>query len=228
MEGSETSNDAYRNPRHKQFQLEATLGWQPRTAPELPEAARHGDLLAFFRTIKRERPAGQKWAYTSSNTAVIGEVVSRVTGKSLADAISDLIWSKMGAEHDATLAENERGYPASHAGMSATLRDVARFGLLFTKNPPAGQARVISDSIIKRYFGGYGDQHAPDEHGMLPLTYEWDLISNKGELVKGGWAGQLLYVNRDKDVVVAYFGTNLVPDPKLEPLPCRIIARTFF
>jgi CubicO group peptidase (beta-lactamase class C family) len=228
MEGSETSNDAYRSPRHKQFQLEATLGWQPRTAPELPEAARHGDLLAFFRTIKRERPAGQKWAYTSSNTAVIGEVVSRVTGKSLADAISDVIWSKMGAEHDATLAENERGYPASHAGMSATLRDVARFGLLFTRNPPAGQARVISDSIIKRYFGGYGDQHAPDEHGMLPLTYEWDLISNKGELVKGGWAGQLLYVNRDKDVVVAWFGTNQNANPPLQPLPCRIIAKTFF
>jgi len=228
MEGSETSNDAYRNPAHKQFQLEATLGWQLRTAPELPEAARSGDLLAFLRTIKRERPAGEKWAYTSSNTAVIGEVVSRITGKSLADAISDLIWSKIGAAHDATLAENERGFPASHAGMSATLRDVARFGLLFTKNPPAGQSRVVSDAVIKRIFAGYGDQRTADEHGMLPLTYQWDMISNKGELAKGGWAGQLLYINRDKDVVVAWSGTNQVADPKLEPLPCRIIAKTFF
>ena len=228
MEGSETSNDAYRNPAHKQFQLEATLGWQLRTAPKLPEAARSGDLLAFLRTIKRERPAGEKWAYTSSNTAVIGEVVSRITGKSLADAISDLIWSKIGAAHDATLAENERGFPASHAGMSATLRDVARFGLLFTKNPPAGQSRVVSDAVIKRIFAGYGDQRTADEHGRLPLTYQWDMISNKGELAKGGWAGQLLYINRDKDVVVAWSGTNQVADPKLEPLPCRIIAKTFF
>jgi CubicO group peptidase (beta-lactamase class C family) len=228
MEGAETGNDAYRNPQHKQFQLEATLGWQPRTAPELPEAARRGDLLAFFRTIKRERPAGQKWAYTSSNTAVIGEVVSRVTGKSLADAISDLIWSKMGAEHDATLAQNERGYPASHAGIAATLRDIARFGILFTKNPPAGQPRVISDAVIKRIFAGYGNQRTPDEHGILPLTYEWDMLSNKGELAKGGWAGQLVYINRDKDVVVSWSGTNQVADPKLEPLPCRIIANTFF
>jgi len=228
MEGSETSNDAYRNPAHKQFQLEATLGWQLRTAPELPEAARSGDLLAFLRTIKRERPAGEKWAYTSSNTAVIGEVVSRITGKSLADAISDLIWSKIGAAHDATLAENERGFPASHAGMSATLRDVARFGLLFTKIPPAGHSRVVSDAVIKRIFAGYGDQRTADEHGRLPLTYQWDMISNKGELAKGGWAGQLLYINRDKDVVVAWSGTNQVADPKLEPLPCRIIAKTFF
>ncbi len=228
MEGSETSNDAYRNPAHKQFQLEATLGWQLRTAPELPEAARSGDLLAFLRTIKRERPAGEKWAYTSSNTAVIGEVVSRITGKSLADAISDLIWSKIGAAHNATLAENERGFPASHAGMSATLRDVARFGLLFTKNPPAGHSRVVSDAVIKRIFAGYGDQRTADEHGRLPLTYQWDMISNKGELAKGGWAGQLLYINRDKDVVVAWSGTNQVADPKLKPLPCRIIAKTFF
>jgi len=91
MEGVEDSNDAYRNPKHKEFQLEATLGWQLRTAPELPEAARRGDLFGMLRTIKRERPAGEKWAYTSSNTAVIGEIVSRVSGKSLADTISDLI-----------------------------------------------------------------------------------------------------------------------------------------
>jgi hypothetical protein len=54
------------------------------------------------------------------------------------------------------------------------------------------------------------------------------MLNDKGEMAKGGWAGQLLYINRDKDVVVAYFGTNLTADPKPKPLPCRIIARTFF
>ena len=230
MEGSETSNDAYRDPKHKEFQLEATLGWLPRTAPELPDAARHGDLFGMLRTIKRERKAGEKWAYTSSNTVVIGEIVSRVAGKSLAEVIGDLIWSKIGAEHDALLTVNERGFPMSGAGMAATLRDVGRFGLAFTKNPPAGQSRIISDAIVQRIVGGRAGEGGakPDEHGMQPLTYEWDMISDKGELAKGGWAGQLLYINREKDVVIAYFGTNQVADPKLEPLPCRIIARTFF
>jgi hypothetical protein len=226
MEGAETSNDAYRNPKHKAFHLEATLGLQPRTAAELPDAARRGDLFGMLRTIKRERPAGEKWAYTSSNTVVIGEVVSRVSGKSLADTISDLMWSKIGAEHDAILMQNERGYPMSGAGMAAILRDIARFGLLFTKNPPPGQPRVISDAIVNRIFSARGSK--PDEHGMLPLTYEWDMISNKGELAKGGWAGQLLYINRDKDVVVVWFGTNQNANPPLEPLPCRIIANTLF
>jgi CubicO group peptidase (beta-lactamase class C family) len=227
MEGSEDSGDPYRDPKHKQFQLEATLGWQVRTAPELAGPARAGDLFGMLRTIKRERKAGEKWAYTSSNTVVLGEVISRVTGRSLADVISDLIWSRIGAEHDAVLAENERGYPVTHAGMSATLRDIARFGLAFTKNPPtgSGQERIISDAILKRIFGESGSVK-PDEHGMLPLTYEWDMISDKGELAKGGWAGQLLYINREKNVVVAWSGTNKEPNPKIEALPCRLIART--
>jgi CubicO group peptidase (beta-lactamase class C family) len=225
MEGNETGNDAYRSPAHKQFQLEATLGWQPRTAPNLPEAVRRGDLLAFLGTLKREHKPGETWAYTSSNTAVIAEVISRVTGKSLAGTISELIWSRIGAEHDALLAENERGFPVAHAGMAATLRDLARFGLLFTKNPAPGQRNVISEQMLKRTFTSRG---GADEHGTLPLIYQWDMLSDQGELAKGGWAGQLLYINRDKDVVVAYSGTNLTDNPKLEALPCRIIAKTFF
>src|SRR6266850_32350 len=223
IEGDESSSDAYRNPAHKEYQREATLGWEPRTAPNLPEAARHGNLLGFLGTLKRERKAGETWTYTSSNTSVLGEVISRVTGRSLADNISDLIWSRMGAERDALLVENERKFPEAGAGMSAMLRDVARFGLLFTKS--GEQSGVISDRIAKRIFTSRGT--ALDERGMLPLTYQWDMLNEKGEMVKGGWAGQLLYINRDKDVVVAYFGTNLVADPKLEPIPCRMIAKTF-
>ena len=226
IEGDESSPDAYRNPAHKEYQREATLGWEPRTAPNLPEAARRGDLLAFLGTLKAEHEPGETWTYTSSNTSVLGEVITRMTGKSLADHISDLIWSKIGAERDASIVVNEKKFPEAAAGMSATLRDVARFGLLFIKNPGPAQRNVISEQIVKRIFTSRGT--ALDERGMLPLTYQWDMLNDKGEMVKGGWAGQLLYINREKDVVVAYFGTNLTADPKPEPLPCRIIAKTFF
>jgi len=226
MEGEETSNDAYRNPAHKEFQYEATLGWQPRTAPNLPDAVRRGDLLGFLATLKRVRNPGETWAYTGTNTAVLGEVISRVTGQSLADVISELIWSKIGAEHDALLVVNERGFPVAAGGMCMTLRDLARFGMAFTKHPPSLEQGIIPDRIVDRFFKSRGG--SADQKGMLPQTYQWDLVSNQHELAKGGWAGQLLYVNRDKDVVVAYSGTNQTANPKIEPLPCRIIAKTFF
>jgi CubicO group peptidase (beta-lactamase class C family) len=226
IEGAETSNDAYRNPAHKEYQLEATLGWQPITAANLPDAVRRGDLLAFLATFRREHAPGETWAYVSANTSVLGEVISRVTGQKLAEVISHLIWRHIGAEQDAQLAENKRGFPVAGGGMSMTLRDLARFGLTFTRHPPSSGTRIISDQILERIFTSRGG--TADAHGMLPLTYQWGLVSNQHELAKGGWAGQLLYINRDKDVVVAYCGTNQSADPKLEPLPCRIIARTFF
>jgi CubicO group peptidase (beta-lactamase class C family) len=224
VEGEETSGDAYRNPAHKAFQLEATLGFQLRTAPELPQAARAGDLIGFLATVKRIRPPGEAWAYTSSNTAVLAEVVSRVSGSSLAATIGELIWSRLGAEHDALLLQNERGYPVAHAGVAMSLRDLARFGLLFTRSRTAAADSVVSERMVSRMLGRRG---GADEHGMLPQTYQWDMVTADGELVKGGWAGQLLYVNRKRDVVVAYFGTNLTADPPLEALPCRMIARLF-
>lgn len=230
MEGIESSDEAYRDPAHKQFQLEATLGWQARTASNLSVATRRGDLPGFLGTIKRMRKAGEAWAYTSSNTAVLGEVIERATGQSLSNMIGELIWSRIGAEHDALLLQNERGYPVAHAGMGTTLRDLARFGLLFTKSAGAGQREVVSDKVLHRIFDeGRAELLAKDHPaGMLPLTYQWDMLSDERELAKGGWAGQLLYVNREKDVVVAYFGTNLTNKPKLEALPCRVIAKTFF
>jgi CubicO group peptidase (beta-lactamase class C family) len=223
MAGEEKEGDSYRNPARIAFQLEATLGWQLRTAPSLVPAVRRGDLIGFLSGMKRVDPPGAKWAYNSTNTALLAEVVSRVSGKSLADAASDLVWSRIGADHDALLVENEVGYPVAHAGLAATLRDVARFGLVFTKKRTGGRDPVVSERIIQRMFQARGGK--PDEHGMLPLTYQWDLLAEHGELAKGGWAGQLLYVNREKDVVVVWLGTNKTSDFNVEPLACRMIAR---
>jgi CubicO group peptidase (beta-lactamase class C family) len=177
MEGAETGNDAYRNPAHKQYQLEATLGWQPITAANMPDAVRRGDLLAFLATLRREHTPGETWAYVSANTSVLGEVISRVTGQKLAEVISDLIWRHIGAEQDAQLIENKRGFPIAAGGMSMTLRDLARFGLAFAKHPPSSGTQIISDQILERIFNSRGG--TADAHGMLPLTYQWDLVSNQ-------------------------------------------------
>ena len=223
MEGDDSESDSYRNPARIAFQLEATLGWQLRTAPSLVPAIRRGDLIGFLSGLKRVDPPGTKWVYNSTNTALLAEVVARVSGKSLANVASDLVWSRIGADHDALLLQNELGYPIAHAGLAATLRDVARFGLVFTKDRTGGSDPVVSERIVQRMFRARGGK--ADEHGMLPLTYQWDMIGEHGELVKGGWAGQLLYVNREKDVVVVWLGTNKTSDYKPEPLPCRMIAR---
>jgi CubicO group peptidase (beta-lactamase class C family) len=140
-----------------------------------------------------------------------------VIGQKLAAVISNLIWSHIGAERDAQMIENKRGFPVAAGGMSMTLRDLARFGLAFTRHPPSSGTQIISDQVLERIFTSRGG--TADAHGTLPLTYQWDLLTDQHELAKGGWAGQLLYINRDKDVVVAYCGTNQTADPRWSLCP---------
>ena len=136
MEGSETSIAAYTDPAHKHYQLEVSLGWRS-PQPDMPQSVpQTGDTYRLLETFRREQPAGAEQVYTSANTALLAWLIETVTGRRLADAITERIWSMIGAEQDAFLLENARGIPIAHGGLAMTLRDVARFGLQFT--PSAG------------------------------------------------------------------------------------------
>ena len=61
-----------------------------------------------FRT--RERPAGERYHYSSADTQVLGLVLRAATGRPLADYLSEKIWQPMGAEADASWLIDKGGY----------------------------------------------------------------------------------------------------------------------
>lgn len=220
IEGGESTGDPYGDPRHKHYGLEASLGWLPKT-PEMPDAVQREDPYAYLSTLGRVREPGSRWEYASVNTAVLGWLLERVTGKRLADVLSDEIWSRLGAEGDALLVTNRNGVAVAHAGMAATLRDLARFGQLFTQREGTGQ-HVISDRVRRRITEGGRPQILEPGHPpwLDHVAYQWDAVTDKGDFFKGGFGDQILYVAPRKDVVIAYFGTNqsLAFQPRLLPL----------
>jgi hypothetical protein len=50
-------------------------------------------------------------------------------------------------------------------------------------------------------------------------VYEWDLVFTNNDLYKGGWAGQGLLVNPDRDLVAVYAGYFNEDQSELEVLP---------
>ena len=65
------------------------------------------------------------------------------------DAVSKEIWSKMGAESDASILAPRYGVPIAHGGLLARSRDVARFGLLYTPSyTKISDSQIISDRMI--------------------------------------------------------------------------------
>lgn len=228
MEGVEDSPAAYTDPAHKQFQLEASLGWQPLSA-SLPSAARSGETYALLKTFKRIRNPGEEQAYTSANTLMLAGLLERVTDKPLSELVSDLMWSKIGAENDAYLVTNAKGYPVAHAGMVLTLRDLARFGLFFTPsgnvNPGGAPTPFLRRLLEPRQPALVTGKHPA---WFSHSSYQWDLVSRYGQIGKGGWAEQLLFIDCKRDVVIAYFGTNQNNQWAPTPLPLvSLIARYF-
>jgi CubicO group peptidase (beta-lactamase class C family) len=146
------SPGAYTDPGHPNYRFEASLGWRPATGEP--------DTYALVASLPSHRQPGQVYEYTSVNTFVLSWLVERVTGLSFTEVLGREIWSRGAFEAPAQLCTSATGAPASHGGISTTLRDLARFGMLFT---PSGSliadGAVIYDEHLRRI------QTAPDTDG---------------------------------------------------------------
>ena len=206
--------EGFTNPDHPYYQYEASLGWLPRTARTLDST------YQYVAGLRRKAASGQRFEYTSVNTFLLAWLAEHLTGLALNEILSREIWAKIGAEGDGLLAISRYGAPAAHAGLCATLRDVARFGLLFT---PAGRSMfpepVLSAAYLARIQtggrpelfkqGATGQAILRELHGEPPRhnVDQWDYVMEDGDFFKGGYGGQGLYISPARDLVVAYFGT---------------------
>jgi CubicO group peptidase (beta-lactamase class C family) len=91
--------------------------------------------LALLRTFnERAAPAGEKFAYATAETEVLGRVLTGATGKAMAELTSEWLWKPMGAERDAFWRVGADGQEQAGGGFNATLRDWGRLGLLLAQD----------------------------------------------------------------------------------------------
>ncbi len=92
-------------------------------------------------------------------------------------------------------------------------RDAARFGLLFTPSyKKVASSRLVSESFIKRISvipsNLQFDKRKQSQNGkrFAHSAYQWDAVFSNSDYFKGGWAGQGILVNPQKDLVAVYTG----------------------
>ncbi|MBQ76136.1 MAG: hypothetical protein CMQ20_14100 [Gammaproteobacteria bacterium] len=171
---------------------------------------------------------GTSFSYSGVNAFVLGWLVEKITAMPYQDALSKYIWRRIGAESDASMLAPRFGVPIIHGGLMANLRDVARFGLLYTPSyHVVSNERLVSTRYINFLKNGgnpdllvnarYGDlSNSTVKHNI----YQWDAIFNNNDFYKGGWAGQGLLVNPDRDLVAVYTGYFKDDDhSEVKPLP---------
>lgn len=162
-----------------------------------------------------------KFEYHSPNVDVAGWIIARVSGQPLNKFIAENIWSKIGSEHDAFMMTDATFTPIATGGINTTLRGFSRVGLavlndgVFNGNQifPANwidDTFALTDSERKHTMrSSYKDANGSvyDEWLEGYKNYLWVHDSKKGIATFRGVFGQNLYINKEKNVVVATFSS---------------------
>jgi CubicO group peptidase (beta-lactamase class C family) len=205
---------AYDDPKHPYYQFEACLGWRPRNGAPLPSA------YEYIAGLPSHRRPGEVYEYTGANAFVLSWLSERVTGLPFAEVLGREIWSRAGFEAPALLCCGPDGAPGSHGGLCLTLRDLARFGMLFTPSSALiSSDEVISAEHVRRIQTGgrpslhhdrdvTGPGYITAAYGsrLPPASRQWNFAHEDGDLFKGGFGGQGLYISPARDLVIAFAG----------------------
>jgi CubicO group peptidase (beta-lactamase class C family) len=158
--------------------------------------------LATFTT--RERPAGERFHYSSADTQALGLVLRAATGRTLADYLSEKVWQPMGAEADASWLVDKGGYETAFAGINATLRDWGRFGMLLANVGAVGGRQVIPAAWIRDATRPAGKGFHPGDHGQFfGYGYQtWIMPGDGRQFVLRGLRRQFVFVDPDAKLVM--------------------------
>ena len=162
-----------------------------------------GSLDEMTTELAGESEPGKEFHYVSMDTHVIGMIVRKVSGKSLALLLQENIWQKLGMESDADWIVDSKGAAFALGGLNVTTRDYARFGsLLLNKGKWQGE-QLVSQDWIKASTTAKAD-YLKSTKDKLGYGYQiWlPTLAEEGEFFCVGVYGQYIYVNQKENVVI--------------------------
>lgn len=169
----------------------------------------------YLQTVRKEGRHGVAFGYKTINSDALGWIIARVSGKSVAQLLSERIWSRIGAEQDAYYTVDSIGTPYAGGGFNAGLRDMARLGQLLLDGGVIDGQRLLPQAAIDDIRGG-GDKAAFAKAGY-PLLKGWSYRNmwwvthnSHGAFMARGVHGQALYIDPAADMVIARFSSHPV------------------
>lgn len=158
--------------------------------------------------FERVHAPGTKFNYNTAETQILGALVHEVTGKPLADYLSEKLWQPLGMEHDAAWAlDAPEGMEVAGCCLNVSLRDYARLGELFRLNGLWQGQRLLPESWVAR---ATTPQNPQVQYGQLfevdpdkmGYGYQWWLRPG-GDFSAQGVFGQFVYIDQKADLVIA-------------------------
>jgi hypothetical protein len=171
------------------------------------------NFYEYLQTLRPEGDHGTAFAYKTINTEVMCWVMKRVIGVALQDLLSERIWSRLGCEEDGYITVDSIGVAMGGGGLSASLRDLCRFGeLMRCEGAWRGKQVIPAEVVADIRRGSDPRKFAKAEYTLLPgYSYRnmWWVAHNPLGLFEGrGIHGQRLYIAPRAELVIARFASH--------------------
>ena len=164
---------------------------------------------------------GRVFSYKTANPEAIAWVISRTTGLRPSEFVSQRIWSQIGAEEDAYLMIDRAGMEKMGSGMSATARDLARFGEMLRLGGRLQGRQIVPATAVNDLFrGGDAEMLAADpmqnsKKGYSYHNFWWHPPAPEVIEAIGGF-GQHIHINRHARTVIIKLSSAQIPSPYSE------------
>lgn len=156
---------------------------------------------------------GEKFGYRTINTDVMGWIISRVTGKSITELLSEKIWVPMGAKYDGYYQLDPSGIAFAGGGFNLNLRDMAAFGEMLRNGGKVGRKQIIPAAAVQDIANG-GDKAVfargdhPELVGWSYRSMWWNTGNADGAYCARGVHGQTIYIDPAAQMVIVRFGSH--------------------
>lgn len=190
------------------------------------------DIASYLPTIQRSSDHGNAFLYMTPTTEALSWIMARATGQSFSSLLSEHIWTRLGAEEDASINIDRVGMEATGTGLSLTLRDLARLGEMIRNKGQFGGRAVLpaevfdelivpGDERARAVFAKAGHAHLKD---WSYRNMWWITNNSHGAFLARGIFGQALYIDPKAEMVLARFSSG----PTASSIPSDPLTLPFY
>ncbi|MCB0475525.1 MAG: serine hydrolase [Flavobacteriaceae bacterium] len=168
----------------------------------------------YLVTVQKEGEHGKIFGYKTINTDVMGWIISRVTGKSIPELLSDRIWKPLGTQMDGYYQVDGAGIAFAGGGLSANMRDMAMFGEMIRNRGFFNKKQILPKALIVDIMnGGSQEVFRKSVYGKALKNWSyrnmwWITHNAHGAFAARGVHGQTIYIDPKAEMVIVRFASH--------------------
>lgn len=162
-------------------------------------------------TLKQAVPEiepGKTWKYKGGDTQLLGMILKKVTGKTVAQYASEKLWEPIAAEFPAFWSLDEKGMEKVSCCWYATARDFARLAKLMMQFGKWNGQTIIDSAYVSESLTPPAELRDKDGKQTRQYGFQWWLMEHKNHSIfyMRGIRGQYVFAIPDAKMIVVRLG----------------------